>query len=475
MGGDGADDKAVHVNYFKILMVGERKRHHRMVYAVLLSKLAASAKRSGFADRIARYHPIYYRRASDAIAEFESADKDERQRLSDQFLLRTLGWARQTAYGRRQTDDLANWPILTKDLVRDHTSDFRNSRASRALGSTGGSTGIPLRVYRSWENIAAEQAFVDRLLKRAGLTFCNTRLAVLRADEVKDPADLGPPFGITTHGGRRLVLSNSHLSRDTVEWFVGALKSHKADLFWVYPSMLANLLRLMDEASLEWEVPVVLASSETLDASLAALAGARLGAHVVDYYGQGERVCSAYSVRAGEYWFCPASGRVELVPSDSAQASRTTDATYQIVATGYWNKAMPLVRYFTGDEIIVANETSEADLADIALGLRPFRGILGRSNEYIVGRQGAKIGGLNHLPREVEHVYRMQVVQESVDAVVIKVLGTAQFSSSDRDQIVQNAEKLMPPYMSVRVVCVEELETLSNGKTPFIVRRFSDP
>ena len=69
--------------------------------------------------------------------------------------------------------------------------------------STGGTTGVPLKLWRSIECVVAEQAFVDDLLAPYGYSMHGSRVAVLRADKVKDLSDTSPPYGRLTHGGRR--------------------------------------------------------------------------------------------------------------------------------------------------------------------------------------------------------------------------------------------------------------------------------
>jgi hypothetical protein len=88
---------------------------------------------------------------------------------------------------------------------------------------------------------------------------------------------------------------------------------------------------------------------------------------VIDCYGQGERTCLAVGVNPGEYKFLLAYGHVELMiqPID---ADESDVRKARIVGAGYWNPAMPLVRYDTGDSALVPVDTSEADLLEIAAG-----------------------------------------------------------------------------------------------------------
>jgi len=192
------------------------------------------------------------------------------------------------------------------------------------------------------------------------------------------------------------------------------------------------------------------------------------GATVFDYYGQAERACLAVAARAGEFWFNPAYGRVDLVPSndDEIMGGRRH---VSIVATGYWNSAMPLVRYDTGDRAIVCATATADDLRAIALGLKPFLGVAGRSDEYVVAPGGMHIGGLNCIPWEVGHLLQAQIIQKS-NEIVIHALAEPGFGPIDRARLEANARAKIPGSMAIRVEVVERLQTSPHGKTPFVIR-----
>ncbi|HET8729457.1 MAG TPA: AMP-binding protein, partial [Alphaproteobacteria bacterium] len=431
-------------------------------------RLATKAKGHQAIDRFLRYNPLYRRNVADAIREFDAADLDGRMELTERWTARILEHARRTPYGCSFGSRFDDWPILEKKLLRDAPENLVASGFARFPASTSGTTGLPIRLSRSMECIAAEQAFIDHILSPYGVSFRASRVAVLRGDDVKDPADQRPPYGRVVHQGRRLMLSNPHLSPETVDWFVGAIREFRPDILWVYPSMMANLLHCMDLKGLEFQVPVVLLSSEMLSPGAFEAIEQRLSARVVDYYGQAERVCFAVAHRPHEYRFLPSYGRVELVPDEIEEGGPPTARIY---ATGFWNRAMPLVRFDTGDRAVLPGGTSPEDLRAIELGIVPFTGIAGRAAEFIVTPDGGAIASLNHLPREVDNVFQLQVVQEKLDAIDIRVLPRPAFDEADRQQILHNARQKIPPEIAINIVVVSRLEKSPNGKVPFVIRR----
>jgi phenylacetate-CoA ligase len=408
-------------------------------------------KRLNLGDALIRRNPLFYRAARARL----SAPRPDwlKQRLE-----KVLRAARRTPYGRRVGGggQLASWPMLEKTALRAAPEAFRAPGLHICVrGSTGGTSGLPLRLVRSLPSVVAEQAALDLVLERLGVRPGAERMAVLRADSIKDPADRSPPFWIFTHGGRRLVLSPHHLEPGTVAEYARVLREFQPQVLWVYPTALESLCRLLLGAGLQLGIPCVHASSEVLGTHSWRLARLALNAPAIaDYYGQAERVAFASAFAPGEYRFLAGYSRVELVPFAQEGAS----ALYEIVGTSLWNLAMPLVRYRTGDLVRLPASWGAAELEEVACGARPFSGVLGRSGEFLLTPEGARITGINHFPREVANVQRIQVIQERVDQVRLLVLADAGYAPQDAERLLANVRAKLPPSMRVTVERCERLE-----------------
>ncbi|MCX7767156.1 MAG: hypothetical protein N2246_10675, partial [Candidatus Sumerlaeia bacterium] len=81
-----------------------------------------------------------------------------------QFALRTVPYyqQRQSAYRAPQVEDL---PLLTKAELRQHNPEFVSRKFWRPLllkAYTSGTTGTPLKLWRSWDSVVQENAFLAR-------------------------------------------------------------------------------------------------------------------------------------------------------------------------------------------------------------------------------------------------------------------------------------------------------------------------
>jgi phenylacetate-CoA ligase len=428
-------------------------------------------KRLNLGDALIRRNPLFYGRARRRLAWLQEQSFSTRREWVDEHLKKVLQTARRTPYGRRVGGgaELGSWPLLEKNTLRVDPEAFRApGRTLSVRGSTGGTTGLPLRLVRSLESVVFEQATLDFLLERLGVQPSRARMAVLRADSVKDPGDRSPPFWIFTHGGRRMLLSPHHLCAATVAEYARALRAFQPDVLWVYPTALESLCRLLLGAGLQVSVPRVHASSEVLGPQAWRLARLALGAPAIaENYGQAERVAFATAFAPGAYRFLAGYSLVELAPF----AAEGENVLYEIVGTSLWNLAMPLVRYRTGDLVRLPAAWGESELEEVALGVRPFSGVLGRSGEFLLTPEGARITGINHFPREVGHVRRMQVIQEQLDEVRLLVLADAGHAPHDAQRLLANVRAKLPPSMRVTIELCEHLEQTALGKTPFVIHR----
>jgi phenylacetate-CoA ligase len=431
-------------------------------------------KRHVVGPSLIRRNPFVYDKARAILEQVEGLDLAQRRAWSDAQVKRTLQIARRAEYGRKVNggDTLESWPFLQKESLRNNQQAFiTGNRWLSAPASTGGTTGIPLSLVRSLRSVVFEQACQDRLIEQLGAD-PRGRVAILRGDNIKDPSDLKPPHWIKANGGRTLVFSSNVLNHETVRDYARALREFAPTLLCAYPTSLECLCRLLQQHGEQVHIPSVLTSSEVLKREAWALARETLGCDLADYYGQAERVTFAYALEPRTYRFLPSYGRVELRPFTSDQmADAGKGGLYEIVGTTFWNDLMPLVRYRTGDLVRIPEHWGAREIEEVTLGLRTFSGVLGREQEILVCPMGVRLTGIDHIPRDVSHILRIQVIQETLNEVRILVLPAPGYNERDAAHLLQNARAKVPDSMNLRIETAQWLERTPRGKTPLVIHR----
>jgi phenylacetate-CoA ligase len=433
----------------------------------LVQWASARLKRDTIGERLLRRHPLHYLRARRHLERYANAGLEERQGLLRDRLRTVLRAAASTPHGRKVASPgvLENWPLIDKAIVRNEPEAFRAEWTGiSAHARTGGTTGPPLELVRSNVSVAFEQACIDGLLARLGADPTRARLAVLRGEVIHAP---GRQYCSRTMGGRRLILSSYDLDRSSIDDYARALRDFRPDILWAYPSALECLCRLLAERGQTLFVPRVVCSSEVLGATTWNLARDVLGCEMADYYGLAERVAFAFALTPGEYRFLPGYSFIELVASESDRSN----TLYEIVGTSLWNLAMPLVRYRTGDLVRASSALDERERARIALGLRSFSGIVGRSGDVLLLPDGARLTTINHIPRDVTRIAALQIVQESLEHVCIRIVPGPRYASEDAEAFLVRARTELPSTLRVSIEPTDALERSELGKIPVIVHR----
>jgi phenylacetate-coenzyme A ligase PaaK-like adenylate-forming protein len=417
-------------------------------------------------DGLVRRNPLFYSSAARLLRRFDTLDARAQEQWRAQRLQRTLRAAARTPYGRSvaTSRSLAEWPVLEKEVVRKNPAQFHHGSGWFTLAaSTSGTTGTPLSLRRSLSSVAYEQAVIDHFVERSsGLSLRRCRAAVLRGDDIKPLVDREPPFWRLANGGHRLMLSANHLDESTLPHYLDALRRYAPDILFAYPSALESLCTLMLKRGDQLRIATTECASEALAPMTSEIAKRVLGTRVLAHYGQAERVAWAQGSPEDGYRFVPTYSVNELRFVESVDDADI----YELIGTGLWNEAMPLIRYRTGDHVRLRKGS---DPEAVASGRESFLSVIGRSDDYLIGPSGARLIGINHIPRGVPNLIRAQFVQESPEAVTLLVVPAPGFGEGDRRLLLEQAARKLPPSMRVRIETTNRLRRNASGKTPLVV------
>ncbi len=353
--------------------------------------------------------------------------------------------------------DLDRLPALTKRDVRTAGGDLVSRgfpRWALRVAHTGGTTGLPLRITRDVWSIGNEHAFVRRQWEWAGLGL-RDRCAFLTGRVIVPPDQTSGPLYRIDPIMRELVLSTYHLGLGVVREYADAMRTYKAAALVAYPSSALTFARGCRELGLRLPLRAVLTSSEVLSPEARHEISAAFECSVFDFYGSAERVCYIHCCERGRYHVVPEYGYTEFVPDPTHQG------LFRIVATGFWNRAMPLFRYELGDLV-------EAGGPPCSCGrqFETVERIVGRPSECIVTPSGRQLGTalLSHLLYGPVHLLESQLVQDAPDHVSFRYIRGAGFGSGDLDALRRLTAQHLPSELQVEFVEVDEIPRTVSGK-----------
>lgn len=355
--------------------------------------------------------------------------------------------------GRMSTpDDLRLVPPLDKRTVRDNPVDFIDERIpyrSLIRRPTSGSTGIPLTIYGSGENRAAFHAFRANLLGRIGHTPRSREVSFWSMITLGGKERL--PF---LRYGDKLALSIRHLSDEWLPRFYEMLRKLDPEYLSGYPSALLVFSSFVRKNNLPHpaNLRAVISYAETLYDWQRRKVEEALGTRVFSMYGAAEQVAiGAECEFSSHLHFHPLYGLVEL--EDTASGHK------EIIATGFTNPAMPLIRYRTGD--LVGEYTDSCPQCKRNHGT--FRVIEGRIQDFLVGKNGQIIPRLMLWTKIFVNTLQYQFCQEEPGRACLRIVRAETYKESDTADIKAKLAEMLGPLKNIIDVEIEFVGEIPRG------------
>jgi phenylacetate-CoA ligase len=271
---------------------------------------------------------------------------------------------------------------------------------------------------------------------------------------------------------KELWLSPFDLREDAMDEYLALL--HRYRVRWLYGVPSAISILASHALRRRWVPPAcfkgVLPASETLfENQRVRISEAFGGKRVLPFYGLSERVAIAGEVidRPEVYAFEPLYGVTELV-DEAGNPVRQIGQRGQVVATGFISRAMPLIRYQTGDWAELVAPASAENGYKLHL-----RGISSRwSQEFVLGRSGERISVVsldqhNYAALIIDYQY----YQDTLGKVVLKVLPCKGVGAASLEPMLRPVRQRVAAVLEITVQVVDHLPSGRTGKRAFVDQR----
>jgi phenylacetate-CoA ligase len=301
----------------------------------------------------------YGQRYNDFLEEVQrSADTAWLKRRAEEKLRETLLWAAQTVPAYEGLRDalkpdqtarewLSAFPLLPKDHIKANPDAYLSSQMgpeTRLPMHTGGSMSVPMRLHlHKYVSRSKDFAYNGAFDHVAGIGQGDLILA-MRGRNVPGSEKPGGPIWLIDPIKHYLQTSSNHLQPQHMPIYIEAMRQHKPAFIHAYPSAIEPLARWLEAHP----APDITRRIRCVQLFSESIYDYQIGPVILDF-GHSERAVKAISMPGDRrYYFWPLYGHVELVDLDGKPITQP-GIKGEIVATGFDNKVMPLIRYRTGD------------------------------------------------------------------------------------------------------------------------------
>ena len=363
---------------------------------------------------------------------------------------------------------LKELPILTKDEVKTHVEEILSCKISRKQlipRHTSGTTGSGMHFCETPETEQERWATWWRYRSWHGIN-PDTWCAYFGGRSIVPLRQQKPPYWRKNIPGRQLLFSAYHLSRQTAPAYVKALK--ESDATWVhgYPSVLALLAGFILEDNLDpgQAVRHVTIGAESLLPQQRQVIEQAFGVKVRQHYGLAEPVANISECEYGNLHVDEDFSIVEFLPIGDGQ--------YRIIGTSLINPAFLFLRYDTGDiatlQVEHPDEVGEGTCPCGRLG-RLVEVIDGRKEDYVILPNGAIVGRLDHIFKDLVNIREGQIYQKQQGRIELRIVKGQSYTDKDEQELLKETRKRVGDDMEIVVRYVDAIERTRAGKLRFVV------
>ena len=367
-----------------------------------------------------------------------------------------------------RADDVRSWqdfaaiPVLTKQDVRDHVEALVSEAVDRTTlmpHHSGGSTGVPLKFYRTMEYAALSEAGTYRNFMQCGwrpgemIGFfwgANEKLEAMRAPEF-----------VARQWLRRMYQFDPFRSgpADMDRWF-RAWRLVRPRVALGYASTIARFARHLEERGLR-PAPLrgVFTTAEKLYPAQRELIARVFDAPVFDCYGSSEVQNIAAECPRGSMHINADYVVVETFPEPA------DGAPPPLILTSLKNRAMPLIRYRNEDCGRLVSERCDCGNGFPLMSLE-----VARTSDNFTLPNGRVVHGeyFTHLLYGSKGVDSFQFHQTAVDRIVLRYVASAGGNPAPAlAHAAAEVDRLAPGQVRVDVEPVSEIALSRAGKHRF--------
>lgn len=334
-------------------------------------------------------------------------------------------------------------PLLTREILIENFNNLISTKKVKNgyyIGSTGGSTGLPLKFLLDYDSIFKENAFIYHYRKKLGYELSD-KVVTFRNIIIGEKLWKYNPMHY------EVIFSNIKLSKITIAQYVEKINQIKPQYLNGYLSAIWYFSKLLNESNLNlnFKLKGLFLTSENIDMEQRTFVEHFFNVKSMTFYGHSERCIIAEEIHPSKYVFDPYYGYTEQV--------LTEDGENVVVGTGFLNWKMPLIRYMTDDICFYDGEYFDID------GKRSSTiGLIGKNNEFLPAT-GIRLGS-----QDFKNVITFQLIQAEIGKADLYIILNKDFQNTELGIIKKFIDAQASGIIDIEIKIVDHLLLTQRGK-----------
>jgi phenylacetate-CoA ligase len=286
----------------------------------------------------------------------------------------------------KSLNDIKIFPIVTKKIIQKRSKEFLIKNFKKNIffnRTTGGSTGTPLTIWSDLDHQIKDKANTKHYLKIFDLDLNKFNSVRIYGDKIGDKLVKKKIFWKKKN--KTLVMSAYHLNHKNIDYYLQAIKKFKPIYIHSRASIIFTFAKLLYDLKIKINLNLkyIFVDGECLNLGQRKLIQSAFNTRMINIYGHTEGALVGHPCKFSNFLhFMPQNGLIELL-SNKNQKINKIGTKGNIIATGFNNKIMPLIRYKTGD--IGVNGPNKCRCHR---NYKILKEIEGREQDYVIDKNG---------------------------------------------------------------------------------------
>lgn len=372
-------------------------------------------------------------------------------------------------YSKFDSSSFYNFPVINKEEVISNmdaifSKEFKHKKGKLKQMSTSGTTGSPFKTYLSPNKVSRNTADVLFFYKRG-----NYRVGD-RMYHMRIWTKLNKRSKINLLKENFRMFDTSNLDEKGAKNFMKTMTTFKSKKFILgFPSSFSALMDYLEkEEAIDWNIKTIFALAEALPTKTKKRMQALFKCPIMAMYSNQELGILGFQPYTGEDYFELNVGSYffEFLKLDSDEPAEEMEEA-RIVITDLFNKAVPLIRYDTGDLGSYSYVIDEKGYKRKVLNA-----VLGRKADYLYSNTKERLSPYIIITKLWDYygIKECQLIQDDYDKVTLKVIYR---ENEDKKKIEKQFTKeiiqVFGEETKLKILEVQEIPRKASGKRKYIV------
>lgn len=400
-------------------------------------------------------------------------NKEGAVELQQKLLFEILEYAvrNTTYYSKYSPSVLSSFPVINKATIlsnmdRMFSEEYKDKKDKLKVMTTSGSSGTPFNIFQNKGKVNRNKADLLFFYEQGGY-YVGDRMYYMRIWNALNRKTKKELFKENFR-----MIDTSDLDAKGAKDFIKAMTSDKNEKVLLgYGSSYTALMEYLNkEDNIDWQIKAIFSSAEELPNQVKESMQEVFHCPIMSRYSNQENGILGQQLISGEDYFALNlfSYHIEFLKLDADLPAEEMEEA-RIVITDLFNKAVPMIRYDTGDigafSYITDKKTGKQKVLHC---------IQGRKNDYLYSNDKKRLSphAFSNLMWEYNCFKQFQLIQEDYDKVNLKlVYKEGEAKNGVEKRLALDLKNIFGNTTQLNIEELEDIPIASSGKRKYIISK----